>query len=171
MGTFQILFPCAKGGHVHPSPAADRSAEMASAPGMGLVSKALVFEPFRVNLFIVIVTDKGVAAQRAQLAAQKEMLSFGKEVMTSCWKEERPTAGTPTVRRGSPQNLNPTLVPLESWGEEKEEVAVPPLTWSAGAQSGCCVGHGTEAAPKGHHQLMDTKGISCHYGTNNAEGE
>lgn len=46
-----------KGGHVHPSPAADRSAEMASVPDMGLVSKALVFELLRVNLFIVIVTD------------------------------------------------------------------------------------------------------------------
>lgn len=46
-----------KGGHVDPSPAADRSAEMASVPYMGLVSKALVFELFRVNLFIVIVTD------------------------------------------------------------------------------------------------------------------
>lgn len=51
--------------HVHPSPAADRSAEMVRAPGMGLVGKALVFELFRVNLFIVIVTDEGVAAQRA----------------------------------------------------------------------------------------------------------
>lgn len=80
------------------------------------------------------------------------MLSFGKEVMTSCWKEERPTAGTPTVRRGSTQNLKPPLVSLESWGEEKEEVAVLALTWPAGPQSGtgakgCCVAPEAAATP------------------------
>lgn len=101
------------------------------------------------------------------MAALKEMLGFGKEVMTSCWKEERPTASTPTVRRGSTQNLNPTLVPLESWGEEKEEMAVLALTWPAGPQSGtevigCSVEHGAEVDPTG---CMDSKGISCHSAT------
>lgn len=46
-----------KGGYVDPCPAEDRSAEMTSVPDMGLVSKTLVFELLRVNLFIGIATD------------------------------------------------------------------------------------------------------------------
>lgn len=84
--------------------------------------------------------------------------------MTNCWK------GDPLLaHQQSEEDPHRTSTPLESSGEEKKEEAVLALTWSTGPQSGteangCCVEHGAEVAPKG-------KGISCHYGTNNAEGE
>lgn len=106
------------------------------------------------------------------------MLTFGKEVITNllegrethCWHIDS------QIRRGSTQSLNPPLVPLESQGGEKEEMAVLALTWSARPQSGTeanssCVAHGAEVGSKGRHCLTDSKGIGCHYGTNNTEGE
>ena len=60
------------------------------------------------------------------------MLTFGKGVVTSWWKEDSPTAGTSTAGRGYAPSLNPLLAPVESRGEGKEETAVLALTWSAG---------------------------------------
>lgn len=57
------------------------------------------------------------------------MLTFGKGVVTSWWKEDRPTAGTSTAGRGYALRLNPLLAPLKSWGEEKEETDVLVLPW------------------------------------------
>lgn len=65
------------------------------------------------------------------------MLTFVK-VVTSCWKEDSPTAGTSPAGRGYAPSRNSLIAPLEIKGEGKEEGAsVLALTWSAGSPGWC----------------------------------
>lgn len=111
------------GEDVHPPSAAATPAETATAPAVGLVSKTLVLELLMVNQFIVTESGQGPLTQTASLAAWKELLTFVKEVVTSCWKEDSPTVGTSTAGRGYAPSRNSPIALLENKGEGKQEEA------------------------------------------------
>lgn len=114
-------------------------------------------------------------SQIAWLTAEMEMLTFGRGVVTSCWKEESPTAGIPTAGRGRALP-DPLLAPLESRGGGKEERnscarahlvnRIPVLKQTAAAST-----MGLRWAPKCHTDPIDSKRTSCHCGLKCAQGK